>query len=309
MTRRPNRETKVIYEEMEKVKVSSDTQGREALKILKIGHSPDADDAFMFYALAKGEVVIDDYQIDHIMEDIESLNRRALAGELDVTAISAAIYPQVAESYRIMACGASVGRSYGPILVAKNPLKPQDLEGKRIGIPGAHTTAYLLLRLYLEPSFQPMIMPFDAILEAVEAGQVDAGVIIHEGQITWKKQGLLKILDLGEEWARDTSLPIPLGLDIVHRRLGKRLTRKIAKALKDSIQYARANEDDALDYALEYGRGIDRETCRRFVRMYVNDDTVNMGKEGQKALETLYYRAWERGLAPTLPSLDIVGLK
>ena len=286
------------------------------MSVLRIGHSPDADDAFMFYALATGKVAIQDYEIQQVLQDIESLNRRALKGELEVTAISAAAYPRLADAYRIMACGASVGRSYGPVLIAKpavsgaqvNPVETRALEGKKIGIPGEYTTAYLLLRIFLPRPFTPVFLPFDGIGEAVTTGSVDAGLIIHEGQITWEAEGYVNVLDLGEEWTRETGLPIPLGLDVVHRRLGESTTHSVAESLRASIRYAFSHEDEAVEYALQYGRGIDRETCRRFVRMYVNEDTINFGEDGRRALETLYGKAHEMGLIPAVPPLDIVGL-
>jgi 1,4-dihydroxy-6-naphthoate synthase len=278
---------------------------------LLIGHSPDADDAFMFFALAKRRITIGDYQIDHVMEDIESLNRRARTGELPVTAISAAVYPEVAVKYRIMSCGSSVGRNYGPLLLAKSPMTVADLAGRRVAIPGTFTTAYMLLRLYAgstagQDRFEPVAVDFDKIMPAIESGDVDAGVIIHEGQITWKDSGFHKILDLGEAWMEDTGLPIPLGLDVITRSLGDDRMETIARALKDSIVYAREHEDEAIDYALQFGRGIDRDTCRDFVRMYVNEDTVDMGEEGRRALETLYGRAAKMGLIPAAPRLDII---
>src|SRR5512139_828131 len=274
------------------------------MKTLSIGHSPDADDAFMFYGLASQRVVIDGYQIDHVMEDIETLNRRARRGELDVTAISAAAYPEVAHLYRIMSCGASVGRKYGPIVLAREPFAVSDLVGRRIAVPGAQTTAYLLLRLYVPAPFTPVMMDFDHITEAVASRDVDAGVIIHEGQLTWQSTGLHRVIDLGEAWMNDTALPIPLGLDVIRRGLGDAVSLRVAKALKESIVLARTDEDSAVDYALRFGRGLDRETCRQFVRMYVNTDTVDMGDEGILALETLYRRATERGLLATPPDLD-----
>jgi 1,4-dihydroxy-6-naphthoate synthase len=279
------------------------------MNTLRIGHSPDADDAFMFYAFAKGKVTIGGYTIEHVMEDIESLNHRAKRGELDVTAISAAVYPAVAEHYRIMACGASVGRRYGPMLLCKEHVCLHDLAGRRIAIPGAHTTAYLLFRLYMPEVFEPVMLPFDSIMAAIEADEVDAGVIIHEGQLTWKDSGLFRILDLGEAWMEDTKLPIPLGLDCIHRRFKEPMQQTITAAMKASIVHAREHEEAAIDYALEFGRGIDRDTCREFVRMYVNEDTVDMGQDGKKALETLYSRAAERGILNTPPRLDIIGLK
>ena len=276
---------------------------------LTVGHSPDADDAFMFYAFAKEKVTIDGYQIDHVMEDIESLNHRAFTGELDVTAISAAVYPRVAEKYRIMACGASVGRNYGPIILCKENISLDDLSGRRIGVPGAHTTAYLLLRCYMEEPFQPVMLPFDGVMKAIEDDEVDAGVIIHEGQLTWSSTNLKNIFDLGKAWMKDTGLPIPLGLDCINRKYDANMQQTITSAMEESIRHAITNENEAIDYAMEFGRGLDRETCRKFVRMYVNEDTVNMGQEGKQALETLFKKAVERGIIDKAPNLDIIGLE
>jgi len=281
-------------------------EGRLDLDTLYIGHSPDADDAFMFYALAEGKVRIGDYDVDHVMEDIESLNRRARTGELPVTAISAAVYPEVADKYRIMSCGSSVGRNYGPLLLAPSPMSIGDLAGKRVAIPGTFTTAYMLLRLYLREDFEAVALDFDKVMDAVGAGDVDAGVIIHEGQLTWADSGLHKVLDLGEAWMSDTGLPIPLGLDVINRNLGDETMVTIARALKESIVYAREHEEEAIDYAMQFARGIDRDTCREFVRMYVNEDTVDMGDDGVQALTTLYARAVERGLLDEPPRLDII---
>ena len=277
--------------------------------VLRIGHSPDPDDAFMFYGFATGKVTIEDFEIVQVLDEIDVLNQRALKGELEVTAISAGAYPGVADKYRIMACGASVGRRYGPIVISNTPLAAGDLQGKRIAVPGEHTTAYLLLRIYVPGPFTPVFLSFDQIKEAVRQEEVDAGVIIHEGQLTWKSEGYANVLDLGREWSDDTGLPIPLGLDMVHRGLGEATARKVAAALESSIRYAIANEEAAVDYALPFGRGIDRDICRRFVRMYVNQDTINLGEEGLRALETLYRRANEWGLIASVPPLDIVGWK
>jgi 1,4-dihydroxy-6-naphthoate synthase len=275
---------------------------------LLIGHSPDADDAFMFYALAKGTVGIGGYAVDHVMEDIESLNRRARAGELPVTAISAAVYPEVAGLYRIMSCGSSIGRNYGPLVVAREPMTLTDLAGRRVAIPGEFTTAYMLLRICAgrDARLEPVVVDFDRIMDAVTSGEADAGVVIHEGQITWRESGLHKVVDLGELWMADTGLPIPLGLDVIKRSLGEDAMASIAAALRESIVYARDHEDDAIEYALQFGRGIDSETCRRFVRMYVNEDTVDMGDDGRRALEALYGRAAELGLIERVPPLDII---
>ncbi|MBM3924669.1 MAG: ABC transporter substrate-binding protein [SAR202 cluster bacterium] len=276
------------------------------MPVLRVGHSPDADDAFMFYPLAKGIITVPGYEITHVLEEIQALNQRALKGELEVTAISAAVYPQVAQHYRIMPCGASVGRKYGPAVVSKKPLDARDLAGKRIAIPGQFTTAYMLLRIYMSKPFEPVFMSFDAVTEAVQQGKVDAGIFIHEGQIREREMGLHKVLDLGRWWFDDTGLPVPLGLDMVHRRLGDRLGRQVTRALHDAIVHSRTHEDDALDYALAFGRGIDRETGRKFVRMYVNQDTEDMGEDGRKALETLFARAAKKGIIKEAPPLDLV---
>ncbi|HEU4365263.1 MAG TPA: MqnA/MqnD/SBP family protein [Candidatus Krumholzibacteria bacterium] len=276
------------------------------MKTLSVGHSPDADDAFMFYGLASGRVKVDGYAVDHVLEDIESLNRRARGAELDVTAISAAAYPSVASLYRIMSCGASVGRRYGPIVLAREPLSLAQLAGRRVAVPGEHTTAYLLFRLYMTAAFEPVLMDFEAIMDAVSSGGADAGVVIHEGQLTWPESGLHKLADLGDLWMNDTGLPIPLGLDVIRRGLGDAVMNAVARGLKDSIVLARTHEEDAVDYAMQFGRGVDRETCRQFVRMYVNEDTVDMGDDGRRALETLYARAVGRGILDQAPNLDIL---
>ncbi len=275
------------------------------MSIIRIGHSPDADDAFMYYALAHGKVRVGNYEVQHVMEDIESLNMRALSGELEGTAISAGAYPQVADKYRIMSVGSSIGRNYGPMVVARSDRADTSLQNARVAIPGTYTTAYLLLRLYAE-GFEAVPIDFDKIMPAVQNGEVDAGLLIHEGQVTYGDEGLVKLLDLGEAWGQDTGLPIPLGLDMVRRDLGEEMAVLMAESLRDSIQYAFDHEDEALDYAIKFSRGIERETCRRFVRMYVNDDTLDMGEEGKRALETLYARAVERGIIDAIPPIDLI---
>ena len=275
------------------------------MSIIRIGHSPDADDAFMYYALAHGKVRVGNYEVQHVMEDIESLNMRALSGELEGTAISAGAYPQVADKYRIMSVGSSIGRNYGPMVVARSDRADTSLQNARVAIPGTYTTAYLLLRLYAE-GFEAVPIDFDKIMPAVQNGEVDAGLLIHEGQVTYSDEGLVKLLDLGEAWGQDTGLPIPLGLDMVRRDLGEEMAVLMAESLRDSIQYAFDHEDEALDYAIKFSRGIERETCRRFVRMYVNDDTLDMGEEGKRALEILYSRAVERGIIDAVPPIDLI---
>ncbi len=275
------------------------------MSIIRIGHSPDADDAFMYYALAHGKVRVGNYEVQHVMEDIESLNMRALSGELEGTAISAGAYPQVADKYRIMSVGSSIGRNYGPMIVARSDRADTSLQNARVAIPGTYTTAYLLLRLYAE-GFEAVPIDFDKIMPAVQNGEVDAGLLIHEGQVTYSDEGLVKLLDLGEAWGQDTGLPIPLGLDMVRRDLGEEMAVLMAESLRDSIQYAFDHEDEALDYAIKFSRGIERETCRRFVRMYVNDDTLDMGEEGKRALEILYSKAVERGIIDAIPPIDLI---
>ena len=275
------------------------------MRVVRIGHSPDPDDAFMFYALTAGKVVIDGVRIEHVLEDIESLNRRAHTAELEVTAVSAATYVMVADQYRMMDPGASMGKGYGPILVAREPIRREELEERVVAIPGRHTTAALLLRLYVGDP--PIIeVAFDKIPQAVLEGQADLGLLIHEGQITHQAMGLTKVLDLGEVWARETGLPLPLGINVMRRDLGEDLHRALSQGLRDAIAWAHGHVDEALEYAMRYGRGIEKEKCRRFVLMYVNDYTQALGPEGRAALERLYGMAHQRGLIPAIPPIDAV---
>ena len=270
---------------------------------IRIGHSPDPDDAFMFYALTAGKVKAGDIEVEHVLEDIESLNRRARTGELEVTAVSAATYTLIHDQYRMMDPGASMGKGYGPILVAREPVAREDIADKVIAIPGSHTTAALLLRLYVGDP--PIIeVAFDKIPQAVLEGQADLGLLIHEGQITHQQMGLRKVLDMGEEWQRETGLPLPLGINVMRRDLGEDVHRRLSQALRDSIDYAYAHVDEAVEYAMRYGRGIDKETCKRFVLMYVNDYTMRLGDEGRAALERLYRMAHDKGLIPEMPPVD-----
>lgn len=274
------------------------------MQTIRIGHSPDPDDAFMFYALTAGKVAIEGARIEHVLEDIESLNRRARTAELEVTAVSAATYVLIADQYRLMDPGASMGKGYGPILVAREKIPDHEISQRVVAIPGSHTTAALLLRLYL-PEEPPLIeVAFDKIPMSVLEGQADLGLLIHEGQITHPSMGLVKVLDLGELWQRDTGLPLPLGVNVMRRDLGDAMHRRISQGLRDSIAWAHANVDEALEYAMRYGRGIDKETCRRFVLMYVNDYTVALGPDGRAALERLFGDAHRRGLIPAIPPVD-----
>jgi 1,4-dihydroxy-6-naphthoate synthase len=275
--------------------------------VLRVGHSPDPDDAFMFYGLASGAVKIRSFAIEHVLEDIESLNRRAAARELEVTAISAHAYPRVADAYAILATGASMGRGYGPVVVATKPMTLADLKGKRVAIPGPWTTAALLLAIYAE-GYEPVPVVFDRIPEAVISGAVDAGVLIHEGQLTYASMGLTKVADFGELWQAETGgLPLPLGLDVVRKDLGPELCAEINTGLRASIEYARAHLEPAIDYALTFGRGLDRGLGKKFVGMYVSEDTVDMGEPGREALRLLFKRGAERGMLPEVPELVVVG--
>lgn len=266
-------------------------------KILRVGHSPDPDDAFMFYGLAFDYVQIEDYKIEHILEDIQSLNVRAMKGELEVTAISAHVYPYVQDKYYIMRTGASMGIGYGPILISKENYSLQDLKNKKIAHPGDYTTATLLAKIYLEDFF-PVAMPFDEIMNAVEKGEVDAGVVIHEGQITYEQLGFKKILDFGELWQKETNLPLPLGLDVVRKDLGLEMAKKISRKLRESIEYGYKNLNDAVNYALKFGRGLSFELGEKFIRMYVNELTIDMGQDGEKALQLLFDKAYQKKLIP-----------
>jgi 1,4-dihydroxy-6-naphthoate synthase len=272
-------------------------------RTVRIGHSPDPDDAFMFYALTAGIVRTPGVRIEHVLEDIETLNRRSRTAELEVTAVSFATYLLIAEQYRMMDPGASMGKGYGPILVARQPIPVAEIERHVVAIPGQHTTAALLLRIFVGDP--PLIeVAFDKIPQAVLAGQADLGLLIHEGQITHQQMGLTKVLDLGEAWQRDSGLPLPLGVNVMRRDLGEDLHRALSQALRESIAWAYDNVDEALEYAMRYGRGIDKETCRRFVLMYVNDFTLALGAEGRAAIERLFTLAQRRGFIPAVPPID-----
>ncbi len=273
--------------------------------ILRIGHSPDPDDAFMFCALARGAVRVRDFQVEHVLEDIESLNDRALAGELPVTAISAHAYLSVAHRYWIMASGASMGEGYGPVVVSREAGRLEDLRGQRVAIPGARTTAALLARCYIG-GFEPVIVPFDQIFEAVEAGRAAAGIVIHEGQLTWERQGFHLLSDFGVRFEEETGLPLPLGLDVVRRDLGRELAVEMNRAMRESIDWAYANEEEALDYALRFGRGLDRELGRRFVKMYVSALTRDMGDAGEAALRALFSLAERAGVVAEAPDFELI---
>jgi len=284
---------------------SSTLQTSSSVRTIRVGHTPDMDDAFMFYAIAKGKVQQEEIRVEHVVTDIQTLNQRALTGELDVTAISAASYPMLDKDYWIMAVGSSVGRRYGPLLVAKRPCTPEDLKQQRIGVPGLHTTAFLLLQLAI-PGVTPVPMRFEDIPDAVLRGEVAAGLLIHERQLTYHDQGLLPILDLGVWWHQRTKLPIPLGLNVIKRSLGKPLARRLTTLLRESILYAMAHQAAAIRYSLQYGRGIDTQRARQFVGMYVNQDSLSFGLTLRKALRLLYHEAFDARLISHEPDLAII---
>jgi 1,4-dihydroxy-6-naphthoate synthase len=274
-------------------------------RIIRIGHSPDPDDAFMFYGLSSGKVKLDGIIIDHMLEDIQSLNMRALKAELEVTAISAHAYPAVAKNYWIMATGASMGEGYGPVLISKKYSSLEALKGKRIATPGKMTTASLIFKIFTD-GLENIDVPFDQIMERVESGEFEAGVLIHEGQITYADQGFKKILDFGELWkSRFGDLPLPLGLDVVRKDLGEVLALTLSAGLKQSIHYGYTHQSEAIPYALQYGRGIDIALGERFVKMYVSELTIDMGERGKKALETLFRLGAERNLIPPVGTIKL----
>ncbi len=272
---------------------------------IRVGHSPDPDDAFMFYAIAHDKIKTDGISFSHVIEDIESLNKRAFRSELEVTAVSAYTFFQIADKYALMPCGASIGDNYGPILVSTKSVYAKDLEGKKIAVPGINTTAYLALRLFL-PNFKEFVVPFDQILDVVKKGEADAGLIIHEGQLTYEKLGFHKVADLGEWFYEMTKLPLPLGVDVIRKNLGRDVMRKVTKLLKNSIEYGLKNRTDALTYAMKFGRGIPTDTADRFVGMYVNDYTVDMGRKGKEGLLTLQRAAIDYGILKKSPKIDFV---
>lgn len=264
---------------------------------IRIGHSPDSDDAFMFYAIANGLIPTDGFEIVQVAEDIESLNQRAVNGELEVTAISVHAYAYVANHYALMPCGASIGDRYGPLVVSKEPMQRDDLAGKRIAIPGEMTTAYLTLRL-CQPDFDPEVVQFDQILPYVQEGNTDAGLIIHEGQLTYSQAGLHKVVDLGEWWHEETGLPLPLGANAIRRDLGAEKIRRITALLKQSIQYSLEHREGGLAYAMNYARDMETELADRFVGMYVNDYTLDYGERGRAGVRELMERGYKSGVIP-----------
>jgi 1,4-dihydroxy-6-naphthoate synthase len=262
---------------------------------IRIAHSPDSDDAFMFYALAKEKLPTGRFRFSHTLQDIETLNRKALKGEYEITAVSFHAYAYIADRYILVPSGASMGDRYGPMIVAREPWKQDELKGKKIAIPGTMTTAYLTLKLF-QPDFESVVIPFDQIMAAVQNKEVDAGLLIHEGQLTYADHNLHMIVDLGEWWWQVTRLPLPLGGNVIRRDLGKEDIREISRLLKESIQYALDHRKEALEYAMQFARDLDTKTADRFVGMYVNERTLDYGNEGRLAVQTLFDHAHKAGL-------------
>jgi 1,4-dihydroxy-6-naphthoate synthase len=275
------------------------------IKTIHVAHSPDSDDAFMFYALAEGKIDTGDLRYVHELQDIESLNQRALKAELEVTAVSIHAYAYLSERYALLPHGSSMGDRYGPRLVARAPMTRADVRGKRIAVPGPLTTAYLALQLY-EPEFEAVMTPFDQIEDAVVDGEVDAGLLIHEGQLTFGERGLHLIADMGEWWFQETGLPLPLGGNVVRKDLGEDLIRTVSRHLRASIAYGLEHRVKALDHAMQFSRGLDRGKADEFVGMYVNDWTLDYGDRGRAAVRALLERGVAEGLIDRPVSIEFV---
>jgi len=274
-------------------------------RLIRVGHSPDPDDAFMFHALANGHLDTGDYQFTHELVDIETLNQRAFQAELELTAISIHAYAFLYDKYALCSCGASMGENYGPMVIARETCQLTSLRDKTLAIPGKLTSAYLALRMCMDHDFNYVLVPFDEIINAVAAGSyqgksIDAGLIIHEGQLTYDDHELKLIVDLGQWWKVETGLPLPLGANAVRKDLGLETIREVQRLLHASIEYALQHRGEALDYALQYGRDLDRDKADKFVGMYVNDRTLDFGPEGREAVTRFLAMGHQRGILPEL---------
>ena len=274
-------------------------------RTIHVAHSPDSDDAFMFYALAEGKIDTEGLTYVHELQDIETLNQRALRGELEVTAVSIHAYAYLSDKYALLPHGASMGDRYGPRLVARTPMTRADVKGKRIAIPGPLTSAHLALRLY-EPDFEAVFTPFDKIEDVVVDGEVDMGLLIHEGQLTFGDRGLHLVVDMGEWWYQETGLPLPLGGNVVRKDLGMEMTRKISRHLHDSIAYGLEHRKGALDHAMRYARGLDRSKADTFVGMYVNDWTLDYGQKGRESVRLFLERGVKAGIIKKPVTVEFV---
>jgi 5,8-dihydroxy-2-naphthoate synthase len=276
-------------------------------RTLTLGHSPDPDDAFMFYGLAAGKVDVQGWKFEHVLQDIQTLNERAQRGELDITAISIHAYPFVADKYALTNCGSSMGDGYGPIVVTREPTDIEALRGKTIAVPGEKTTAFLALNLLLgRGAFRHRVVMFDRILDEVSEGHADAGLIIHEGQLTFARQKLCPVVDLGRWWKERTELPLPLGGNCIRRDLGEENMREVTAVLKSSIEFGLAHRKEAVEYALQFGRGLDNSLADKFIGMYVNQWTLDYGYLGRRAVRELLRLAHEIGMVPATATIDFV---
>jgi 1,4-dihydroxy-6-naphthoate synthase len=274
-------------------------------KEIHVAHSPDSDDAFMFYALATRKIDTGELSYIHTLNDIETLNRKAMKGEYEVSAVSFHAYAYMADKYALLSCGASMGKNYGPIVVSGKPVRPRSLASMTVAIPGTLTTAFLALRL-LEPAIRYKVVPFDKILDEVRKGKCDAGLLIHEGQLTYREMGLHKVIDLGVWWLKETGLPLPLGGNVIKRDLGKRLMERIAGDIRKSIQYGLDHREEAMAYAIQFSRGLDTQRVDKFIGMYVNDLTLDYGSEGKQAVKKLLSEAHKKKIIPERVALDFV---
>ena len=283
------------------------TSVSEAVRDISIAHSPDSDDAFMFYGLATNKVRVPGYRFNHTLTDIETLNHRAINEQFyDVTAISFHAYPYLQDNYTLMACGGSVGEDYGPMIVASKNYTLDEVKKLRIAVPGTLTTAYLTLKLFA-PDVETVTEEFDKIIPGVVSGKYDAGLIIHEGQLTYGRDGLTKILDLGVWWREQTGLPLPLGGNAIRRSLGTEVQLITTNALRDSIQHSLDHREAALDYAMQFARDLDPALANRFVGMYVNERTLNYGEDGREAIRKLLEMGYDHGIIPHKAKVDFVG--
>jgi 1,4-dihydroxy-6-naphthoate synthase len=274
-------------------------------KDIHVAHSPDSDDAFMFYAMATRKIDTGDLNYIHTLSDIETLNKKAMKGEYEVSAISFHAYAYMADKYALLSCGASMGRNYGPIVVSGKPIRPKSLASNVVAIPGTLTSAFLTLRLF-EPEVQSEVVPFDRILEEVQKGTYEAGLLIHEGQLTYREMGLHKVIDLGQWWLKQTGLPLPLGGNVIKRDLGHKLMEQIGQDIRNSIQYGLDHREEAMTYAVQFSRGLDTQRVDRFIGMYVNELTLDYGTEGKQAVRKLFQEAYKKKIIPERVSLEFI---
>jgi 1,4-dihydroxy-6-naphthoate synthase len=274
-------------------------------KDIHVAHSPDSDDAFMFYALATRKIDTGELNYVHTLSDIDTLNKKAMKGEYEVSAISFHAYAYMADKYALLSCGASMGRNYGPIVVSGKPMRAKSLANRIVAIPGTLTSAFLTLRLF-EPDVQHKVVPFDKILDEVRKGSYDAGLLIHEGQLTYREFGLHKVIDLGQWWLKQTGLPLPLGGNVIKRELGHKLMERIAQDIRKSIQYGLDHREEAMAYAIQFSRGLDTQRVDRFIGMYVNELTLDYGAEGKQAVRKLFQEAYRKKIIPERVTVEFI---